>query len=81
MTIFIFVNGYGRGIPVNFIFTKTDKLSNNDFAKQRSEILAQVANLWQDSDQAQEIELFFVSGLKKDGINELLKKMRSFTKK
>ncbi len=70
-----------RGIPVNFIFTKTDKLSNNDFAKQRSEILAQVANLWQDSDQAQEIELFFVSGLKKDGINELLKKMRSFTKK
>lgn len=70
-----------RGIPINFIFTKTDKLSSNDFAKQRSEILAQVANLWQDSHQVQDIELFFVSGLKKTGINDLVKKMRSFTKK
>ncbi len=70
-----------RGIPVNLVFTKIDKLSNNEFSKQRLDILAQVANLWQDSPQVRGLETFFVSGLKKEGVAELLKKMRSYSKR
>jgi GTP-binding protein len=70
-----------RKIPVNFIFTKTDKLSNNEFNKQKSQVLAQVDNLWQDSYQEQELGLFFVSALKKTGISELLNEMRASIKK
>lgn len=58
-----------RGLSVGIVFTKTDKLSSSELSKSKTDMLAQINKLWQDMGDS----TFFVSSLKKTGV-DLVKK-------